>query len=76
MGGRGLIRLRYVHAFRDRAGRLRYYVLAETRSDIWCLVERSGFGVRCDQAAIVFSLAIGIASRNVCSGVFPKHQRP
>jgi hypothetical protein len=22
-------------------------VLAETRSDSWCLVERSGFGVRC-----------------------------
>jgi enterobacteria phage integrase len=25
MGGRGLIRLKYVHAFRDRAGRMRYY---------------------------------------------------
>jgi len=25
MGGRGLIRLRYVHAFRDRTGRMRYY---------------------------------------------------
>jgi transposase len=32
-------------------------VLAETRSDIWCLVERSGFGVGCDQAAIIFSFA-------------------
>jgi enterobacteria phage integrase len=25
MGGRGLIRLKYVHAFRDRMGRMRYY---------------------------------------------------
>jgi enterobacteria phage integrase len=25
MGGRGVIRLKYVHAFRDRAGRMRYY---------------------------------------------------
>ena len=53
-----------------------YRVLAETRSDSWCLVERSGFVVRRDQAAIIFSLAIGIASRKVCIGVLPKHQRP
>jgi hypothetical protein len=51
-------------------------VLAETRSDRWCLVERSGFGVRCRYAAIIFSFAIGIASRKVCIGVLPKHQRP
>src|SRR5262245_30235451 len=25
MGGRGLVRLKYVHAFRDRMGRMRYY---------------------------------------------------
>jgi len=25
MGGRGVIRLKYVHAFRDRMGRIRYY---------------------------------------------------
>ncbi len=25
MGGRGLIRLKYIHAFRDRTGRMRYY---------------------------------------------------
>jgi enterobacteria phage integrase len=25
MGGLGMIRLKYVHAFRDRAGRMRYY---------------------------------------------------
>ena len=25
MGGLGLIRLKYVHAFRDRTGRMRYY---------------------------------------------------
>src|SRR5260363_291969 len=25
MGGRGVIRLKYVHAFRDRQGRMRYY---------------------------------------------------
>ena len=51
-------------------------VLAGTRSDSWCLVERSGFGVRCRQAAIIFSFVIGIASRKVCIGVLPKHQRP
>ena len=51
-------------------------VLAETRSDRQCLIERSDFGVRRCQAAIIFSFAIGIASRNVCIGVLPKHQRP
>ena|SRR6266571_4837163 len=51
-------------------------VLAETRSDSWCLVERSGFAVRRCQAAIIFSFVIGIASRKVCIGVLPKHQRP
>ena len=53
-----------------------YIVLAATRSDRRRLVERSGFGVRYCQAAIIFSLVIGIASRNVCIGVLPKHQRP
>jgi len=28
------------------------------------------------QAAIIFSRAMGMASRNVCAGVLPKHQRP
>jgi phage terminase small subunit len=28
------------------------------------------------QAAIIFSLAMGMASRKVCIGVLPKHQRP
>src|ERR1700731_2415028 len=51
-------------------------VLAETRSDRQCLIERSDFGVRRCQAAIIFSFVIGIASRNVCIGVLPKHQRP
>jgi hypothetical protein len=51
-------------------------VLAGTRSDIWCLIERSVFGVRSGQAAIIFSFVTGIASRKVCIGVFPKHQRP
>jgi hypothetical protein len=32
--------------------------------------------VRRDQAAIIFSFAIGMASRKVCIGVLPKHQRP
>src|SRR3954469_5383229 len=38
-----------------------------------------GWSVRlsdCDQAAINFSLASGVASRKVCIGVLPKHQRP
>ncbi len=51
-------------------------VLAETRSDRRRLIERSGFGVRRCQAAIIFSFVIGIASRNVCIGVLPKLQRP
>jgi hypothetical protein len=55
---------------------LRNRVLAGTRSDSRCLVERSGFVVRRDQAAIIFSFAIGMASRKVCIGVLPKHQRP
>jgi hypothetical protein len=54
----------------------RLFVLAETRSDRRCLIKRSDFGVRRCQAAIIFSFAIGIASRNVCIGVLPKHQRP
>ena len=52
-----------------------YRVLSGTRSDSWWLVERSGFVVRRDQAAIVFSFAIGMAFRKVCIGVLPKHQR-
>ena len=47
-----------------------------TDLDMQCLIERSDFGVRRCQAAIIFSFAIGIASRNVCIGVLPKHQRP
>jgi IstB-like ATP binding protein len=38
--------------------------------------ERSGIAVRRDQAAMVFCLVIGMASRKVCIGVFPKHHRP
>jgi hypothetical protein len=51
-------------------------VLAGTRSDRRRLVERSGVAVRCGQAASIFSFVSGTASRNVCIGVFPKHQRP
>ena len=51
-------------------------VKAETSSDRRRLDERSGIGVRRDQAAIVFSLVRGMASRKVCIGVLPKHQRP
>ena len=43
-------------------------VLAGTRSDSWCLVERSGL-VFVAVAAIIFSFVIGIASRKVCIGV-------
>ena len=35
---------------------------------VFCLI--------CDQAAIIFSFAMGMASRKVCIGVLPKHQRP
>ena len=51
-------------------------IYAGTRSDSRRLIERSGFGVPMSQAAIIFSFVIGIASRNVCVGVLPKHQRP
>jgi hypothetical protein len=34
--------------------------------------QRSGFGIRRCQAAIIFSFVIGIASTKVCIGVFPK----
>jgi hypothetical protein len=36
------------------------FLLAGTRSDRRCLVERSGFDVRCRYAAIIFSFVIGI----------------
>jgi hypothetical protein len=39
-------------------------------------VSESGPVRRWDQAAIIFSLASGTASRKVCIGVLPKHQRP
>jgi hypothetical protein len=61
---------------KPNGGNTALFVLAGTRSDSWCLVERSGFGVRCRQAAIIFSFVIGIASKNVCIGFLPKHQRP
>ena len=51
-------------------------VLTATRSDRRRLGERSGIAVRRGQAAMIFSLVIGMASRKVCIGVFPKHQRP
>ena len=35
MGGRGMIRLKYVHAFRDRMGRMRYYF---RRHGIWTVL--------------------------------------
>ena len=38
--------------------------------------ELSGVGIRGGQAAIIFSCAMGLASRKVCIGVLPKHQRP
>ena len=49
------------------------FVLAETRSDRRCLWF-SGKDLLSDavRLAIIFSFAIGIASRNVCIGVFPK----
>ena len=34
------------------------------------------FAAEGGQAAIIFSLAMEMASRNVCAGVLPKHQRP
>ena len=51
-------------------------VLADTRSDRRCLVERSGLMSDVLKAALIFSFVIGSASWKVCIGVFPKHQRP
>ena len=57
-------------------GHLSEFGIICNRSDRQCLIERPDFGVRRCQAAIVFSFVIGIASRNICIGVLPKHQRP
>jgi hypothetical protein len=51
-------------------------VLAETRSDSWCLSSDPVLLSGVDQAAIIFSFVIGNASRKVCTGVLPKHRRP
>jgi hypothetical protein len=68
----GVTRLR--SAERNKPGR--YFVLAATRSDSRWL--SSGRVLLSDvaQAAIIFSFVIGSASRKVCIGVLPKHQRP
>ena len=51
-------------------------VVAWTLSDSWRPeIGRSRLSEG-DQAAIIFSLARGMASRKVCIGVLPKHQRP
>jgi hypothetical protein len=50
--------------------------IAETRSYSRVPVERWGLPSDVDQAAIIFSFVIGNASRKVCIGVLPKHQRP
>jgi hypothetical protein len=42
-----------------------------TASGVW-----SGPPLGFAQAAIIFSFASGVASRNVCIGVLPKHHRP
>src|SRR6516165_7323228 len=53
---------------------LRLGVIVETWSDRRCwLIEPVSL---CLQAAMSFSFASGIASRKVCIGVLPKHQRP
>ena len=51
-----------------------YQPYLDLTSDAW--FEQSGFSVRDDQAAIIFSFIIGIVSRKVCNGVLPKHHRP
>src|SRR5262245_52448785 len=40
------------------------------------VVTRTDLAVACDYAAMSFSFASGSASRKVCMGVLPKHQRP
>ena len=60
--------------------RLRGYiisgVLAKTRPDSRCWLFDRAEPVIHSQAAISFSFARGSASRKVCIGVLPKHQRP
>src|ERR1051325_2228903 len=51
-------------------------VLAETRPDSRCWRFDPAEPVIHSQAAISFSFANGSASRKVCIGVLPKHQRP
>jgi transposase len=48
-------------------------VLARTSSDRQRQLVKH---VRCRHAAMIFSFARGMASRKVCIGVLPKHQRP
>ena len=52
--------MRFIQTRRGIRCRANQTVLVKTRSDRRCLVERSGFGVRCDQAAINFSFVNGI----------------
>ena len=60
----------------ESAGRHALSVVAWTLSDSWRPeIGRSRLSEG-DQAAIIFSVARGMASRKVGIGVFPKHQRP
>ena len=65
----------FVERQHDRVSRrIDIDVIVETWSDRRCwLIEPVSL---CLQAAMSFSFASGIASRKVCIGVLPKHQRP
>ena len=47
MGGRGVIRLKYVHAFRDRAGRMRYYFRCNGKQSSMVAEELDTSGLVC-----------------------------
>ena len=59
-----------------KLGNGQYCVVAGTWSDSWRLEIGRSHLSDADQAAIIFSCASGMASRKVCMGVLPKHQRP
>ena len=74
LGGASACRSRQVRLLRPRPAKLRcssWHLIGQLASG-----DRSVPPVGYDQAAIIFSLASGVASRKVCIGVLPKHHRP
>jgi hypothetical protein len=68
-------------AFSDRPKPASVTIQASICSSLYLILQgvhfwRWPFAADGGQAATIFSLAMGMASRNVCAGVLPKHQWP